>query len=134
MDATTEKLNAIREVTEHFLNTGNHKYALASSEMALITNPVDYISMVFNGIAHFKCKNYKQSLDMIQNINRNADKKSLTEIEKIMLEYDLPKEIIIHETFLEVSKKIKTKQIAKIMALLLAIATPLLVYTIKTLY
>lgn len=134
MDAATEQLNAIHEVTEHFLNTGNHKYALASSEMALITNPVDYISMVYKAIAHFKCRNYSESLKCIQIVSQNYDKNTLHELGNIMDKFGISKEVIIHETFLEVDRKVKAKQMVKIVVLLLAIATPLLIYTIKALY
>lgn len=135
MDATTEeKLEALHIVAKRALENGDHKFAIESNIIALTINPVDYISMVFNGIAHHKMKNYKQCLDIIQNAISNADKQSLKEIENIMAEYDLPKEIIVHETYLEVTRKIKAKQMVKIMVLLLLAATPLLVYTLKMLY
>jgi hypothetical protein len=132
MDATTEKLNAIREVTEHFLNTGDHKYALASSEISLLINPVDTISMVYKAIAHFKCKNYSESLQCIQMAFQNSDKNTLHELENIMDKFGLSNNIIIHETFLEVDRKVKAKQMVKIMVLLLIAATPLFIYFLKS--
>lgn len=135
MDATTdEKLEALHLVAKRALENGDHKFAIESNVIALSINPVDYTSMVYKAIAHHRMKNYKQCLDIIQNVISNADKKSLTEIENIMIEHNLPKELIIHETILEVDKRIKYKAMAKIMALLLVIVTPLLIYTIKTLY
>lgn len=133
MDATTtEKLEALHIVAKRALENGDHKFAIESNMIALSINPVDYISMVFNAIAHHKMKNYKQCLDIIQNVISNSDKKSLNEIGKIMDRYDLPKGIIIHETFFEVDKRIKSKALAKTMVLLLAIATPLFIYFLKS--
>lgn len=127
MDATTEeKLEALHIVAKSALENGDHKFAIESNMIALTINPVDYISMVFNAIAHHKMKNYKQCLHHIKNAFSNADKKSLTEIENIMVKYDIPKEIIIHETFLEIDRKVKAKQMVKIMMLLFILSTTLL--------
>lgn len=134
MDATTEKLEALQDVTEHFLNTGNHKYALTSTEMALTANPVDTISMIYKAIAFFKLEKYSESLQCIQIVFQNSDKNTLEELGNIMNKFGLSNKIIIHETFLEVDRKVKAKQMVKIMVLLLLAATPLLVYIIKTLF
>jgi len=132
MDVTAEKLKAIQDVTEHFLKTGDHKYALASSEISLLINPVDTISMIYKAIAHFKCRNYSESLRCIQMAFQNSDKNTLHKLKNIMDNFGLPKEIIVHEAFLDVDRKIKAKQMVKIMVLLLTVVTPLLFYILKS--